>query len=290
MRHNQLRLSFAFRPPLRLAAGPALVLALAFLSPAPSAAQQQTGAPLTTVAQQQTGAPLTTESSGPSGSAERPVYTGVASWYGADFHGRPTSSGEVYDKEAMTAAHRSLPFGTLLLVTSLDTKASVVVRVNDRGPFAKDRVLDLSEAAARIIGMVPTGTARVSFRELAPEEAAAFGAPRPSSAPAVQPPAPALPAAAPSMQPTASAQAAPSTQAAAAEGRLCRIQVASYRDAKNAESTLQRLRLSGLPEASIEVAGAYQRVVFAELPASRAESVAAKLRDLGYLNLLITWY
>ena len=109
----------------------------------------------------------------------RPQYSGVASWYGAEFQGRITSSGEAYDREALTAAHRSLPFGTLLLVRSLDSGASVVVRVNDRGPSAPGRDLALSEAAARILGMLMTGTARVSYREIAPEEAAIFGSPRP---------------------------------------------------------------------------------------------------------------
>jgi len=86
---------------------------------------------------------------------------GVASWYGPNFNGRRTASGEVFDMYELTAAHRSLPFGTLVRVTRLDNGASVVVRINDRGPFRKDRVIDLSYAAALKIGLVASGTATV---------------------------------------------------------------------------------------------------------------------------------
>ncbi|HID96011.1 MAG TPA: septal ring lytic transglycosylase RlpA family protein [Candidatus Latescibacteria bacterium] len=86
---------------------------------------------------------------------------GVASYYGREFHGRPTSSGEIFDMFAFTAAHRNLPFGTRIKVTNLDNGRWVVVRVNDRGPFVEGRILDLSYAAAKKIGMISTGTARV---------------------------------------------------------------------------------------------------------------------------------
>ena len=86
---------------------------------------------------------------------------GVASWYGPNFNGRRTASGEVFDMYELTAAHRSLPFGTLVRVTRLDNGASVVVRINDRGPFKKDRIIDLSYAAALKIGLVASGTATV---------------------------------------------------------------------------------------------------------------------------------
>jgi len=80
-------------------------------------------------------------------------YTGVASWYGADFHGRRTASGEIYDMDKMTCAHKSFPFGTRLRVTNPDTGQSAVVVVNDRGPFVRGREIDLSRAAARAIGI-----------------------------------------------------------------------------------------------------------------------------------------
>jgi rare lipoprotein A len=87
--------------------------------------------------------------------------TGVASWYGPGFHGKATSSGTIYDQHGLTAAHPNLPLGTRVRVTNLDNDRSVEVLVNDRGPFAKGRVIDLSYAAAHQIGMIGPGTARV---------------------------------------------------------------------------------------------------------------------------------
>ena len=97
----------------------------------------------------------------------RPYYqVGIASWYGPGFHGKRTASGEVYDMYAMTAAHRTLPFGTIVRVVDLDTGRSVVVRINDRGPFVEGRVIDLSYAAAVELGMVRKGLARVGLQIL----------------------------------------------------------------------------------------------------------------------------
>jgi len=86
---------------------------------------------------------------------------GLASFYADRFHGRRTASGELHDRNAFTCAHRTAPFGARLRVTDLETGRSVVVRVNDRGPFVKGRVVDLSLAAARALGMVERGLARV---------------------------------------------------------------------------------------------------------------------------------
>lgn len=88
--------------------------------------------------------------------------SGVASWYGGRFHGRSTANGETYNQHALTAAHRTLPFGTEVLVTNQANGKSVVVRINDRGPFHGNRVIDLSQKAANQIGMVNSGTARVT--------------------------------------------------------------------------------------------------------------------------------
>ena len=95
-----------------------------------------------------------------------PGQEGIASYYGDAFQGRPTASGETFDKNLLTAAHRTLPLGTRARVTNLENGKSVEVRVNDRGPFAKARVIDLSEAAARKIGMIENGTARVRIEIL----------------------------------------------------------------------------------------------------------------------------
>jgi rare lipoprotein A len=94
-------------------------------------------------------------------SVQRPSERGFASWYGAPYHGQPSASGEIYDQEQLTAAHRTLPFGTMVRVRRLDRKGSVVVRINDRGPFAKSRVIDLSHAAAVRLGMTDGGVAPV---------------------------------------------------------------------------------------------------------------------------------
>lgn len=92
---------------------------------------------------------------------------GVASWYGHPYHGRRTSNGEVYDMDEMTAAHLSLPFGTRVRVTNLDNGRSTEVRINDRGPFVNDRIIDLSRAAARQISMIGPGTAKVRVEVIA---------------------------------------------------------------------------------------------------------------------------
>jgi len=92
--------------------------------------------------------------------------TGLASWYGYPYHGRASASGEIYDMEQMTAAHRTLPFGTMVRVHDLDNEKTVDVRINDRGPFIDGRIIDLSHAAARAIGMIGPGTARVSLEIL----------------------------------------------------------------------------------------------------------------------------
>lgn len=91
---------------------------------------------------------------------------GSASWYGRDFHGKPTSGGEPYDMNALTAAHKTLPIPTWVEVRNLDNGKRVIVRVNDRGPFVEGRIIDLSYGAAREIGMVEAGTARVEVRAL----------------------------------------------------------------------------------------------------------------------------
>ncbi|MBQ4615937.1 MAG: septal ring lytic transglycosylase RlpA family protein [Mailhella sp.] len=89
--------------------------------------------------------------------------TGIASWYGPGFHGKKTSNGERYDQNAMTAAHKLLPFGTRLRVTNLDNGRVVTVRINDRGPFVGSRIIDLSKEAARQLHMIGRGTARVQL-------------------------------------------------------------------------------------------------------------------------------
>ena len=91
---------------------------------------------------------------------------GVASYYADDFHGKLTSNGETFDMNALTAAHRTFPFGTRIRVTNLENNRTVLVRVNDRGPFKEGRMIDLSLGAAKEINLVKTGTARVKLEVL----------------------------------------------------------------------------------------------------------------------------
>jgi rare lipoprotein A len=94
--------------------------------------------------------------------------TGVASWYGEEFHGRPTANGEIYDMNLVSAAHQTLPLPSLARVTNLENGRSVVVRINDRGPFVNGRIIDMSRRGAQLLGFERTGTARVRVAILGP--------------------------------------------------------------------------------------------------------------------------
>lgn len=102
----------------------------------------------------------------PESSSVISVQQGKASYYGTRHHGRKTASGEPFNKHALTAAHRTLPFGSRVRVTNLSNQKSVVVRINDRGPYAKGRIIDLSEQAARELNMIRAGVARVKVERL----------------------------------------------------------------------------------------------------------------------------
>lgn len=106
----------------------------------------------------------------PMNDARRYRATGTASWYGTKFHGQATANGEAYDLYGMTAAHKTLPLPSYVRVTNLDNGKSVIVRVNDRGPFYSDRIIDLSFAAAKKLGYAENGTARVQVEGIDPQE------------------------------------------------------------------------------------------------------------------------
>ena len=153
------------------------------------------------------------------------VERGIASWYGRNFHGLSTSSGEVYDMNAMTAAHTTLPLPTWVEVTNLASGKRVVVRVNDRGPFVANRLIDLSYAAATALDIVRDGTARVEVRAIAGPN----GPPgEPTVAAAAPPPPPAIDA-----------------PAAVPPADRMFVQVAAFSQADNAERLVARLRASG---------------------------------------------
>jgi rare lipoprotein A len=97
------------------------------------------------------------------------IQTGVASWYGGKFHGRKTANGEIYNMNKMSAAHKTLPFNTRVRVVDLETERSVIVRINDRGPYVKGRIIDLSRQAASELGMLVKGVTKVRVEILPPK-------------------------------------------------------------------------------------------------------------------------
>lgn len=161
------------------------------------------------------------------------VARGIASWYGRDFHGLATSSGETYNMNAMTAAHTTLPLPTWVEVTNLVNGKRVVVKVNDRGPFIDNRLIDLSYAAATQLDMVGTGTTRVEVRAI----------PAPGSAP---PRDAAVVAAAGTV-----ASPQPAVGAASAPVQHMFVQVGAFSDQQNAERLAARLRASGFANPAV---------------------------------------
>lgn len=157
---------------------------------------------------------------------------GVASWYGDDFHGKPTASGDIYNMHSMTAAHKTLPLGTIVQVTNLENGRHVDLLVNDRGPFVGERVIDLSFAAARALGSDQKGLARVRIQ--------AVGSATARGAQPVQQTATANPRPVPR-------RSAPSNVAAAGYD----VQVGAFRDRANADKVVQHLRSKGFESAHI---------------------------------------
>ncbi len=157
---------------------------------------------------------------------------GIASWYGTKFHGRRTSNGEVYDMYSMSAAHKRLPIPTYVEVTNLENGKRVVVRVNDRGPFHENRIIDLSYAAASRIGMLRKGTALVEIRAIDPVAPPPAKASRVALAPAA-PPATPVPAPLPAPSPRREATAVVSPRIF--------LQAGAFSSSDNAER--MRLRL-----------------------------------------------
>jgi rare lipoprotein A len=175
-------------------------------------------------------------------SANGYVERGVASWYGPDFHGRNTSSGEPYDMYGMTAAHKTLPLPCYARITNLANGRSIVVRINDRGPFVANRIVDLSYTAAQRLDIVRTGTAFVELRTVGPDSmieantavaaapAASVSAPAPAAEPAITPP-----------------PVAAEVPVAAPAGLSLYIQVGAYGDPANAARVVGRLQAAGVP-------------------------------------------
>jgi len=149
----------------------ALLIVLVFVSAcassqAPRSAGSQAQSPAGSVTGQTAKKQESTRVSEKAGHRE----TGIASWYGRPYHGRTTASGETYDMNAMTAAHRTLPFGTRVLVKNLENGKTVKLTINDRGPFIKGRIIDVSRKGARVLGFENQGLVRVQVTALGPND------------------------------------------------------------------------------------------------------------------------
>lgn len=170
------------------------------------------------------------------------VERGLASWYGKPFHGRKTSSGETYDMHAMSAAHKTLPLPTYARVTNIRNGRSIVVRINDRGPFRDERIIDLSHTAAVKLGVVRTGVDQVEIRAIEPSRRGSGIFMAAASKPA---PAPARPAA---RTATPAPKIAARSSSASARGRPLYLQIGAFGDPQNAERLRARLTRQLLTE------------------------------------------
>ncbi|MEJ0061075.1 MAG: septal ring lytic transglycosylase RlpA family protein [Terricaulis sp.] len=229
---------------------------------------------------------------------------GQASWYGPTFHGQATASGEIFDQEALTAAHPTLPIPSLVQVTNLENGREIIVRVNDRGPFVGERLIDLSHGAATVLGFDQAGQARVHVRYLgpAPRHVASQGArpvvaaapqaapQQPSSGPtSLLPPPSAAPAPASAEAPLPAVQPASYSQPTPARGGYF-VQVGAFSDLMNAHRVKAAIETAGpvVVEAAETRQGEIFRVRVGPL-ASAAEADAARraLADLGFAETIV---
>ncbi len=209
-----------------------------------------------------------------------PAYeaVGIASWYGDPFHGRRTANGEIFDKNRLTAAHPTLPLPSLVEVTNLETGRRLVVRVNDRGPFVGDRLIDLSEAAARELGFRERGLARVRVRFLRLADDARGEPPRPRPARAREPAAPVV--------------AGDDGRRRCAEAATpYYVQLGAFRDTARARAVARRLR--GLAPIRFESAARGElllaRVVLGPIASEAvARSILDRVRRMGYPEAFVS--
>lgn len=173
---------------------------------------------------------------------------GLASWYGGHFQGRQTANGEIFDTNQLTAAHKSLPFGTIVQVMHKENGKTVQVRINDRGPFVAGRIIDLSRAAADAIGLTAQGVAPVKLTIL-----------QQGSGPAGLPSRP----------------------------HHVTIQVASYGSQANARATLQRLKAAGLETALEPAANGITRVILPAVARTQVADTQKQLASLGFPTTLV---
>jgi rare lipoprotein A len=179
---------------------------------------------------------------------------GLASWYGGKFQGRRTASGEIFDTNQFTAAHKTLAFGTIVKVTNLENGQTTVVRINDRGPFIPGRIIDLSRAAAAAIGLAGQGVARVRIEVLDPDSPEAAGV-------------------------------AVDASVRRTEGIYC-IQVAAFSNREYAERSLLRLRENGFSGALERTPDGIYRVLVTDVPEKELPAVKQRLREHGWVEVV----
>jgi rare lipoprotein A len=234
--------------------------------------------------------------------------TGIGSWYGEQFHNRRTANGEVFDMDIPSAAHKTLPLPCLVEVTNLDNGKKMIVRVNDRGPFVGDRVIDLSKAAAQQLGYYRQGVARVRVKYVGPAPKTAFDAPRQYAVQSAPPPPPPRERSFDDIrEPTQRVQvipsrrepdpvwSAPSIQSApeinppdpvfASAKSGFRVQAGSFSNRENAEKAVRQL--SGAGQATIDAieraSGTLYRVTVSAGPnEGEAWSLRQRVESLGY--------
>ncbi len=202
------------------------------------------------------------------------VERGIASWYGLQFHGLRTATGEPYDMFAMTAAHKTLPLPCYARVTNLANGRSVVVRINDRGPFVGDRIIDLSYTAAAKLGMIRNGTAFVQVETLSP--AATPAVPLPVSTPAV---------AAATLGPSRVPPLESAQMAALPPSGGFFIQVGAFAAADRAQHAAERLRAAGLPHVFTLAPDAHHRLMRVRIgPVATVQQYDALISQLAGLG------
>ncbi|MCL2721976.1 MAG: septal ring lytic transglycosylase RlpA family protein [Treponema sp.] len=229
---------------------------------------------------------------------------GIASWYGREFEGRPTASGEIFDASQLTAAHPSLPFGTRLIVTNQHNNKSVTVRVNDRGPFVPARIIDVSRAAAEQLDMIVTGTAPVSVvsidrivitnpavgAQMAP--APVITAPVVVAQPTVAHPTTVQPLVVqPTIVPMPAGNVRLTPDLNITPSKNYRFQVGSFTNARNAVEAFDRLKNSGLSPAYERFTNSdnveYYRVVVAGVPGSNVQITTERISAAGFREAII---
>jgi rare lipoprotein A len=196
---------------------------------------------------------------------------GLASWYGGDFHGKKTANGELFDTNQHTAAHNSLPFNTLVKVTNLYNQKTTIVRINDRGPFKKGRIIDLSHAAAEELGMLDSGVVPVRVEVVKNTEQEG------------------KPAHADNAADTGNTDnIGPGDKPASAENNLvCRIQVGAFKQAENAERTKRIIVEKNLKVAIESTKTGFYRVYVDQVPKNSLDRTKKILHDLGFHDFIV---